>query len=83
MKKNQTAFMIECTTDHKTSYKNVDVIFVGFGIPEQPDGSANLSYIVIILRHIAENIKKDCLVVVKSTVLVVTNDKVEQLIKTY
>lgn len=71
------------TTDYKSVYKNADVIFIGVGTPEQPDGSANLSYIATVARQIAETVEKDCLVVVKSTVPVGTNDKVEQFIKDF
>ncbi|MCB8817595.1 UDP-glucose dehydrogenase family protein [Desulfosporosinus shakirovi] len=71
------------TTDYKSAYKNADVIFIGVGTPEQPDGSANLSYIATVAKQIAETVEKDCLVVVKSTVPVGTNDKVEQFIQDF
>lgn len=71
------------TTDYKSAYKNADAILIGVGTPEQPDGSANLSYIATVARQIAETVEKDCLVVVKSTVPVGTNDKVEQFIKDF
>ena len=64
----------------KSAYKNADAVFIGVGTPEQPDGSANLSYIATVARQIAESVEKDCLVVVKSTVPIGTNDKVEQFI---
>ncbi|AKN31942.1 UDP-glucose 6-dehydrogenase [Clostridium carboxidivorans P7] len=80
MQKNYLAGRLDYTTDYKAAYKNVDAIFIGVGTPEQPDGSANLSYIATVARQIAETIEKDCLVVVKSTVPVGTNDKVEQFI---
>lgn len=68
------------TTDYKYAYKKADAIFIGVGTPEQPDGSADLFYIATVARQIAETVEKDCLVVVKSTVPVGTNDKVEQFI---
>lgn len=71
------------TTDYKSAYKKADAIFIGVGTPEQPDGSANLSFIATVARQIAETVEKDCLVVVKSTVPVGTNDKVEQFIKDF
>ncbi|MDQ6420672.1 UDP-glucose/GDP-mannose dehydrogenase family protein [Paenibacillus sp. LHD-117] len=80
MQKNYAAGRINYTTDFKSAYKEADAIFIGVGTPEQPDGSANLSYIATVARQIAETIEKDCLVVVKSTVPVGTNDKVEQFI---
>ncbi|MCS6104929.1 UDP-glucose/GDP-mannose dehydrogenase family protein [Clostridium botulinum] len=83
MQKNYEEGRLNYTTDYKTAYKEADVIFIGVGTPEQPDGSANLSYIATVARQISENVEKDCLVVVKSTVPVGTNDKVEQFIKDF
>lgn len=83
MQKNYAIGRIDYTTDYKSAYKDADAIFIGVGTPEQPDGSANLSYIATVARQIAESIEKDCLVVVKSTVPVGTNDKVEQFIKDF
>ncbi len=80
MRKNNAAGRLHYTTDYKEAYRNVDAIFIGVGTPEQPDGSANLSYIATVSRQIAESVERDCLVVVKSTVPVGTNDKVEQFI---
>lgn len=83
MKKNNAEGRLHYTTDYKEAYKDADAIFIGVGTPEMPDGSANLSYIATVSRQIAETIEKDCLVVVKSTVPVGTNDKVEQFIKDF
>ncbi|MEQ6389263.1 UDP-glucose/GDP-mannose dehydrogenase family protein [Bacillaceae bacterium S4-13-58] len=83
MKKNYSAGRIEYTTNYNSAYKDADAIFIGVGTPEQPDGSANLSYIATVARQIAESVEKDCLVVVKSTVPVGTNDKVEQFIQDF
>ncbi|MBO5208770.1 MAG: UDP-glucose/GDP-mannose dehydrogenase family protein [Lachnospiraceae bacterium] len=80
MKKNNAAGRLHYTTDYKSAYKDAEAIFIGVGTPEQPDGSANLSYIATVSRQIAESVERDCLVVVKSTVPVGTNDKVEQFI---
>ncbi|WP_249594888.1 UDP-glucose dehydrogenase family protein [Peribacillus frigoritolerans] len=83
MQKNYAAGRINYSTDYKSAYKDADAIFIGVGTPEQPDGSANLSYIATVARQIAESVEKDCLVVVKSTVPVGTNDKVEQFIQDF
>ncbi|MDD4205695.1 MAG: UDP-glucose/GDP-mannose dehydrogenase family protein [Candidatus Delongbacteria bacterium] len=80
MKKNYKAGRLDYTVDFKSAYRDADAIFIGVGTPEQPDGSANLSHIATVARQIAESVEKDCLVVVKSTVPVGTNDKVEQFI---
>ncbi|SDN05707.1 UDP-glucose/GDP-mannose dehydrogenase family protein [Bacillus sp. OK048] len=69
------------TTDFKKAYKDADVIFIGVGTPEKQDGSANLSYVYGVAEQIAGSIEKDCVIVVKSTVPIGTNDKIEDLIK--
>lgn len=83
MQKNNARGTLHYTTDYAEAYRDADAIFIGVGTPEMPDGSANLSYIAEVSRQIAETIEKDCLVVVKSTVPVGTNDKVEQFIKDF
>lgn len=83
MQTTYAAGRIDYTTDYKSAYKDADAIFLGVGTPEQPDGSADLLYIATVARQIAETVEKDCLVVVKSTVPVGTNDKVEQFIKDF
>lgn len=80
MVKNNATGRLKYTTDYASAYRDADAIFIGVGTPEMPDGSANLSFIAAVSRQIAENVQKDCLVVVKSTVPVGTNDKVEQFI---
>lgn len=81
LKKNYKEGRLYFTTDYKEAYKNVDAIFIGVGTPEQSDGSANLTYVATVSRQIAESVENDCIVVVKSTVPIGTNDKVEQFIK--
>ncbi len=83
MRKNNATGRLHYTTDYQNAYRDVDAIFIGVGTPEQPDGSANLSYIATVSRQIAESVERDCLVVVKSTVPVGTNDKVEQFIRDF
>ena len=83
MRKNNATGRLHYTTDYKSAYKDAEAIFIGVGTPEQPDGSANLSYIATVSRQIAESVEQDCLVVVKSTVPVGTNDKVEQFIRDF
>lgn len=81
LEKNYKAGRLDFTTDYKKAYKDADAIFIGVGTPEQIDGSANLSYVATVSRQIAESVENDCIVVVKSTVPIGTNDKVEQFIK--
>lgn len=78
---NKNKKLLKYTTDAKNAYKDADVIFIGVGTPEKKDGSANLKYVYTVAEEIADSIEKDCIVVVKSTVPIGTNDKVEKLIK--
>lgn len=68
------------TTDYASAYKDAEVIFIGVGTPEKKDGSANLTYVYKVAEQIAENAENDCIVVIKSTVPIGTNDKVEAFI---
>lgn len=81
MQKNYAAGRIDYTADWKAAYREADAIFIGVGTPERADGSADLGHIAAVARQIGESVEKDCLVVVKSTVPVGTNDKVEQFIR--
>lgn len=71
------------TTDYIEAYHDADVIFIGVGTPEKKDGSANLTYVFQVAGQIAENIQKDSVIVIKSTVPIGTNDKVENYIQTH
>lgn len=69
------------TSDYKSAYKDAEVIFIGVGTPEKKDGSANLTYVYSVAEQIAEAALKDCVVVIKSTVPIGTNDKIETFLK--
>ncbi|KZB91140.1 UDP-glucose 6-dehydrogenase [Bacillus sp. VT 712] len=79
--KNLFSQKLTFTTDYKSSYASSDIIFIGVGTPENEDGSANLNFVYTVARQIAETVERNCIVVIKSTVPVGTNDKVERLIK--
>lgn len=68
------------TTDYASAYKDAEVIFIGVGTPEKTDGSANLTYVYQVAKQIASSVERDCVVVVKSTVPIGTNDKIESYI---
>lgn len=80
MRKNYKSGNLNYTTDYKKAYEQADIIFIAVGTPEKLDGSANLSFVYEAAKQIAESIKKDCTVVIKSTVPIGTNDEVEKFI---
>lgn len=65
------------TTDAAAAYRDAEVIIIGVGTPEKKDGSANLSYLFAVVDEIAASAERDCVVIVKSTVPIGTNDRVE------
>lgn len=69
------------TTDYASAYGDAEVIYIGVGTPEKKDGSANLSYVNQVIDQIAASLERDCIVVVKSTVPIGTNDKLEQRLR--
>jgi len=73
--------LLNFTTDIRAAYEDADVIFICVGTPEKKDGSANLQYIYAASKEIAGIINRDCVIAVKSTVPIGTNDKVEKIIK--
>jgi UDPglucose 6-dehydrogenase len=68
------------TTNYQLAYKDAEIIFIGVGTPEKKDGSANLTYVYGVAKQIAKSIENDCVVVIKSTVPIGTNDKVEKIL---
>ncbi len=73
------------TTDIREALDNTNIVFIAVGTPMAEDGSANLDYIFSAARDIANNITKDSIVVVKSTVPIGTGfkvkDEIEKILK--
>jgi UDPglucose 6-dehydrogenase len=65
------------TTDIKEALDDTNIIFIAVGTPMAEDGSANLNYIFSAASDIANNITRDSLVVIKSTVPVGTGEMVK------
>ena len=81
LKRNYEEGRLDFTTDYKNAYKDANIVFIGVGTPEREDGSANLDYVFKVCEQIAESVENNCLVVVKSTVPIGTNDRVEEFLK--
>ncbi|WP_107947402.1 UDP-glucose dehydrogenase family protein [Lysinibacillus parviboronicapiens] len=68
------------TTSTQEAFAQADIIFIAVGTPQGEDGAADLSYIEQAAKDIAINVNHNVIVVVKSTVPVGTNDRVEGII---
>ncbi len=66
------------TTDYKSALDQCDLCFLALPTPSLNDGSCDLSYLYSAIDTIAENLNKDLIVVMKSTVPVGTCEAVEK-----
>ncbi|EUJ48380.1 UDP-glucose dehydrogenase family protein [Paenilisteria rocourtiae] len=72
---------IQFTTDSASAYADAEAIVIGVGTPENEDGSANLAAVYQVAHEIGASMQQDGLVIVKSTVPVGTNDKIEAIVR--
>lgn len=77
----ETRANLRFTTDFHEAYSNADIIIIAVGTPEKIDGSANLSFVYDVAKQIADSVRHECVVVMKSTVPIGTGDKIENYIK--
>lgn len=80
MIKNYKNKRLDYSINYKKACKDADIIMIAVGTPEKIDGSANLNFIYEVAKQIANSIIKDCIVVIKSTVPIGTNDEIEKYI---
>ncbi|MFQ3544384.1 UDP-glucose/GDP-mannose dehydrogenase family protein [Halobacillus rhizosphaerae] len=80
MSKNIKNKRLYFTNDSSEGFREQEVIYIAVGTPEADNGSADLEFIEKVAIDIAKNLKKDAIVVTKSTVPVGTNEKIQELI---
>lgn len=80
MKENMESNRLFFTTSQYEAFIKADLIYIAVGTPEKEDGSADLTFIEEVAYSIAENIVRDTIVVIKSTVPVGTNRRVKEII---
>ncbi|MBT2639978.1 UDP-glucose/GDP-mannose dehydrogenase family protein [Bacillus sp. ISL-39] len=78
--KNSSAGRLAFTTSHQYALSHADIIIIAVGTPQSDDGQADLSYLEQAAKDLAEHIVRDCIVVIKSTVPVGTNEYFETLL---
>ncbi|MFT9600171.1 UDP-glucose dehydrogenase family protein [Mesobacillus sp.] len=78
--KNSTEGRLAFTTSHQQGLSEVEIIIIAVGTPQSADGQADLSFLEQAAKDLAEHIVQDCIVVVKSTVPVGTNEYLKQLL---
>jgi len=81
MKKNIKEKRLHFTTDIEETTHNSEVIFIAVGTPPQPDGSADLKYVLDAAVNIATHMNEYKVIVNKSTVPVGTGSILRQTIQ--
>lgn len=80
---NVRARRLRFSSDLHDSVANADAVFIAVGTPSRRlDGEADLHYVYLAARDIAQALKPGALVVMKSTVPVGTGDEIERIIGT-
>jgi UDPglucose 6-dehydrogenase len=74
--RNSTAGRLKFSTSYQDAVAHASVIFIAVGTPSSEDGSADLSGVLSCAQALGQQIVRDTLVVIKSTVPVGTNDQV-------
>ena len=85
IQRNAKANRLMFTSDKTAAYSNAEIIFIAVGTPSGSDGRANLQYVLAAAQDIGDAIEasddpREKIIVVKSTVPVGTNIKVQEAV---
>ncbi|MCH7565178.1 MAG: UDP-glucose/GDP-mannose dehydrogenase family protein [Gemmatimonadetes bacterium] len=69
------------TSDVESAVADAEVIFVAVGTPQRSDGGANLSAVDAVAETVAKASKRECVLVLKSTVPVGANERVSRIVR--
>lgn len=72
---------LKFTSSVTQGIKHGDLQFIAVGTPSNPDGSVNTTYVNNICDEIANIMKKDLVIIVKSTVPIGTNENIYKRMK--
>jgi UDPglucose 6-dehydrogenase len=77
VERNQAGGRLSFTTDVAAAIGTASVVFIAVGTPPDEDGSADLRHVLAVAEQIGQHMKRELVVVTKSTVPVGTAGKVE------
>jgi UDPglucose 6-dehydrogenase len=80
VRRNAAESRLRFTTSLADALRDTEMCFIAVGTPPRPDGGADLSYVMAVAEGLAEHLQRDAVVVIKSTVPVGTNDKVQAIL---
>src|ERR1700752_2777507 len=76
--RNNQKKRLHFSTSLKDSIQGCEVVFIAVGTPPDEDGSADLKYVLGVASSIGEHMQQPLVVVTKSTVPVMTAEKVRK-----
>jgi UDPglucose 6-dehydrogenase len=76
VERNQSQSRLSFTTDVASAIASANVIFIAVGTPPDEDGSADLRHVLAVADDIGKHMKRELVIVTKSTVPVGTAAKV-------
>ena len=76
VERNQSQGRLRFTTDVPAAISTADVVFIAVGTPPDEDGSADLRHVLAVAEQIGRHMKRELVIVTKSTVPVGTAAKV-------
>ena len=76
VERNQSQGRLNFTTDVPAAIASADVVFIAVGTPPDEDGSADLRHVLAVAEQIGKHMRRELVIVTKSTVPVGTAAKV-------
>ena len=81
VEKNIRKGSLHFTNEISKGIENAAFCFICVGTPPKDDGSADISFVVDVARELGRSMKKDLIIIIKSTVPVGTVEQVVKIIK--
>jgi UDPglucose 6-dehydrogenase len=81
IKRNIAGGRLTFTTSVEEAIMPAEVVFIAVGTPPRVDGAANLMAVDAVAEQVAKTAKRECVLVLKSTVPVGTNERVRKIVK--
>ncbi|NOY90559.1 MAG: UDP-glucose/GDP-mannose dehydrogenase family protein [Deltaproteobacteria bacterium] len=78
--RNRSSGRLRFTNDVEAAVSDADVIFIAVGTPPRGDGGADLSAVDSVATLVSERATRECILILKSTVPVGTNDRARRLV---
>ena len=80
VERNQKQQRLVFTTDIPAAVQSADVVFIAVGTPPDEDGSADLRHVLAVAEQIGRHMRRELVIVTKSTVPVGTAAKVSEAV---